>query len=1031
MPNYFVVCQIFINFVAIYGVLPNSSSHVTKHIQHKLMKQFFTQIRLFCLACLLMVTVGAWGATETIATGTFDGKAGKITEGWSTTGTGKTRNDCVVIAGSENITSPSIDFSNYTSITIKIKARRFGTVPDSKATIGIFIGENSIGSVNATSTSATTSLSDVEYTIPESLATTTAALVFKCTNVTGEGSKAGAGVNSITIIGTLKAATEPFTVTFDAGTNGTCSTTSLTEASAGAGVTLPSCTANEGYTFVGWSTTENGTTADAGKANDKFEPTADCTLYAVYKAATVLKGDGTKENPYTLADVKSLNNPGVNAWVVGYIRGSYKNSTQLGTVVDSNIALSETEDGAEFIPVELASGTTFRTALNVKDNPLNVGRQVKVLGKLTAYFSTTGVKSLTDYEFVGGSTTIETVATPTFTPAAGTYTEAQNVTIACATEGATIYYTTDGSNPTTASTQYTAAIAVEKTTTIKAIAVKEGMYNSTVATAAYTINLPAVLAGEGDGTEASPYDVTRALDYIAKKQDATVDVYVEGIISGIKSIDVPKYERAQYYISKDGSENNQLYIFNGYYLNGEKFTANDQIKVGDKVVVCGKLKDYSGTKEMDANNKIVKHEASTTPVKVTPTLKFTPTAVTAYLDAKDEFTAPELSNEKNVAVTYSSSDTGVATVNASTGAVTIVAAGETTITASFAGDDEYNEASASYTLTVKATKPQGMAIVAEYNGAWYAAVPELSSKKLVAVEVAVIDGKVYYDGDKTIAWAYDEANGTFVTEDGKYLAKTGTGTDVTLSEESGSITWSVGTNGIVNTTTNDRVLIYRSGVGFGNYGGTNAGKSGYAAKSQVLPIGTAAELEAIASAPVTIGSTGYATYSPIAYDVTIPSGVEVYYVDASTVSDDCVVLTKYEGTALKQGEGVILKNSGSCTFAKATVAAEAIEDNALVGVSSDVTLKANSSYLLANDGGSAAFLLCEAGTLSAGKAYLPANGAKAPSLSIVIDDATAIGGLTTSQPHNLTTSVYNLAGQKVGVDYKGIVIVNGKKLIKK
>lgn len=83
------------------------------------------------------------------------------------------------------------------------------------------------------------------------------------------------------------------------------------------------------------------------------------------------------------------------------------------------------------------------------------------------------------------------VAAPTFTPAAGEYTEAQNVTIACATEGASIYYTTDGSDPNTSSTPYTAAIAVNATTTIKAIAVKADMTNSEIATAAYTINTPA------------------------------------------------------------------------------------------------------------------------------------------------------------------------------------------------------------------------------------------------------------------------------------------------------------------------------------------------------------------------------------------------------------------------------------------------------------------------------------------------------------------------------------------------------------
>ena len=90
------------------------------------------------------------------------------------------------------------------------------------------------------------------------------------------------------------------------------------------------------------------------------------------------------------------------------------------------------------------------------------------------------------------STPIEAVATPTFTPAAGTYTSAQSVTIACATEGATIYYTTDGSVPSaTNGTVYSEAIAVNENTTIKAIAVKDGMANSAVAEAEYVINITA------------------------------------------------------------------------------------------------------------------------------------------------------------------------------------------------------------------------------------------------------------------------------------------------------------------------------------------------------------------------------------------------------------------------------------------------------------------------------------------------------------------------------------------------------------
>ena len=79
---------------------------------------------------------------------------------------------------------------------------------------------------------------------------------------------------------------------------------------------------------------------------------------------------------------------------------------------------------------------------------------------------------------------------PVFSPVGGTYTSAQTVSIASTDFGATIYYTTNGTTPTTSSTQYTGPISVATTETIKAIAVL-GASSSTVSTAAYTINLPA------------------------------------------------------------------------------------------------------------------------------------------------------------------------------------------------------------------------------------------------------------------------------------------------------------------------------------------------------------------------------------------------------------------------------------------------------------------------------------------------------------------------------------------------------------
>lgn len=83
---------------------------------------------------------------------------------------------------------------------------------------------------------------------------------------------------------------------------------------------------------------------------------------------------------------------------------------------------------------------------------------------------------------------LEQVATPTATPAAGAVNIGTPVTLATTTAGATIYYTDDGTEPTAESgTEYTEEISITEPVTIKAIAVKEGMTDSEVLTAAYTI----------------------------------------------------------------------------------------------------------------------------------------------------------------------------------------------------------------------------------------------------------------------------------------------------------------------------------------------------------------------------------------------------------------------------------------------------------------------------------------------------------------------------------------------------------------
>ena len=141
---------------------------------------------------------------EDIATATFNGKNATYTEGWSTTGTGVDRADCVIIGYGENITSPEFDLSGYSSVTISIKARRFGSLSGKKATIDVSIGGESVGTTEATSTDATTSLTAIAFTPTASM--TEAVFVFTCTNATSVGSTHGAGINTITITG-VKAST--------------------------------------------------------------------------------------------------------------------------------------------------------------------------------------------------------------------------------------------------------------------------------------------------------------------------------------------------------------------------------------------------------------------------------------------------------------------------------------------------------------------------------------------------------------------------------------------------------------------------------------------------------------------------------------------------------------------------------------------------------------------------------------------------------------------------------------------------------
>lgn len=103
-------------------------------------------------------------------------------------------------------------------------------------------------------------------------------------------------------------------------------------------------------------------------------------------------------------------------------------------------------------------------------------------------------------------------------------------------------------------------------------------------------------------------------------------------------------------------------------------------------------------KNTPISSAVVTYQSSSAPMKKDPALSFSETTASGVVG--EAFVAPTLTKATTAAVAYTSSDEAVATVNAETGEVTLLAAGETKITATAAENDEYNGGSASYTLTV-------------------------------------------------------------------------------------------------------------------------------------------------------------------------------------------------------------------------------------------------------------------------------------------------------------------------------------------
>lgn len=202
------------------------------------------------------------------------------------------------------------------------------------------------------------------------------------------------------------------------------------------------------------------------------------------------------------------------------------------------------------------------------------------------------------------------------------------------------------------------------------------------------------------GTETTPYTVAQARAAIDAGTGVT-GVYATGIVSKIVTPYNEKYGNISYNISADGStEGDQLEAYRGFGKDGESFTSADDIQVGDEVVIYGDLTKYNSTYEFAEGNQLVSLKRAAQEKKEAG-IAYETKAYT--ITVGDEFTAPTLTNPNGLTVSYAGDNDKLATVDATSGSITLVegATGKVTVTASFAGNDEYEAGEASYTLTVE------------------------------------------------------------------------------------------------------------------------------------------------------------------------------------------------------------------------------------------------------------------------------------------------------------------------------------------
>lgn len=592
---------------------------------------------------------------------------------------------------------------------------------------------------------------------------------------------------------------------------------------------------------------------------------------------------------FTYSDFKATNNSYVE---FSNIQGS-SGALYAGNTATSYSAIQLRSKSNSGIVVTTSTGKRVKGISVGWNSNTSSKRQLDIYGKTSAYSSaadlyksdvatkgeligeipngTTSLEITGDYTYIGirsndGALYLDKlvitweggeqtqVAAPVFAPADGiTFVDKLTVGASCSTEGATIYYTKDGAEPTTGSDKFpTEGVTLTETTTLKAIAVKDGLDNSEVVTATYTKLEPyaslkalkesgiATTEGVTCFVELKDAVVTYADSRKAYIQDETAGLYVFGsnkLKAGTKLNGVVAAQLALwnglYELKVDGGEFDNVEVTNDVEIPVQEVAVAElnqnfaryesmRVKVVDATVTSSfndkngeieqngekialRAADESITADVQATvdvtgypglynstkqlNVILQEDiAVKTAGKTQATLTFDSDAYS--VNVGESLTVKATTNS-SASVVYSSSDKMIATVDENTGEVQAGnKAGTVTITATVTENDEYTGATATCTVNVvdPSALPEAKALVAEKDGVYYAMLNTTDKSKLNASVATVLNGKVITDRSDLCGWYVDEENGTIQSISNNQYVAHGSG-NTDLELQSNSFKW--------------------------------------------------------------------------------------------------------------------------------------------------------------------------------------------------------------------------------------------------